>query len=146
VPILNEPGTRTPCIHFCRMGALGHTDAAKRVSDAVQLHFSIMGFDCARHWIACRLDNGKGGETLYDNKRDAIRHQLDEYLCMYVCLTGAPMSVCEAEILLATHRKAYDAGFRMADPDTAAGGRELIPRVAIEHQLSTIRALENKRG
>ena len=128
------------------MGAFGHTDAAKRVSDAVNLHFSIMGFDCKRYWIACRLDSGKGGETLYDNKRDAIRHQLDEYLCMYICLTGAPMSVCEAEVLLAVHRKAYDAGFRMADPDTAAGGRELIPRVAVEHNLATIRALENKRG
>lgn len=142
MPALNEPGTSKPCVHFCQMGALGHTDAAKRVSDAVQQHFAIMGFDCARMWIACRLDNGKGGQTLYDSKRDAIRHQLDEYLAMYICLTGAPMSVCEAEILLATHRKAYDAGFRMADPDTAAGGKTIIPRIALEHQLATITALE----
>jgi hypothetical protein len=119
--------------------------AARHVSESVRLHFSLLGFDCARHWIACRLDNGKGGNTLYDNKHDAIRHQLDEYLCMYICLTGAPMSVCEAEILLATHRKAYDAGFRMADPDTAAGGGQLIPRVALEHQLATITALETGR-
>jgi hypothetical protein len=59
------------------------------------------------------------------------------------------MSVCEAEILLATHRKAYDSGFRMADPDTAAGGKDLIPRVALEHRLATITALDlgrNKRA
>lgn len=145
MPATNEPGTSIPCERGCTMGALGHTDAAKRVSDAVNLHFSVMGFDCKRYWIACRLENGKGGETLYDTKHDAIRHQLDEYLCMYICLTGAPMSVCEAEVLLRTHRKAYDAGFRMVDPDTAAGGKELIPRVALEHQIATIRALETGR-
>ena len=142
MPLGNEPGSRTPCVHFCQMGAFGHSDAAKRVSDTVQMHFNLLGFDGARHWIACRLEDGRGGETLYDNKRDAIRHQIDEYKCMYICLTGAPMSVCEAEILLATHRKAYEAGFRMADPDTAAGMRDLIPRVALEHQLSTIKALD----
>jgi hypothetical protein len=145
MPLGSEPGTRTPCDRRCALGAFGHSDAAKRVSDAVNLHFNIMGFDCKRHWIACRLEDGKGGQTLYDTKQDAIRHQLDEYLCMYICLTGAPMSVCEAEILLVTHRKAYKAGFRMADPDTAAGGKQLIPRVALEHRLATIRAFERRR-
>jgi len=145
MPELNEPGEKRPCVHGCTHGAFGHTDAAKRISDAVGLHFSVMGFDCKRFWLACRLDNGKGGETLYDTKQDAIRHQLDEFLCIYICLTGVPMSVCEAEILLKVHRQAYDNGFRFADPGTAAGGREIIPRVAIEHQLATIRALEQGR-
>jgi hypothetical protein len=141
-----EPGTSKPCDRRCTLGAFGHTDAAKRISDAVNMHFHIMGFDCKRFWIACRLEDGKGGETLYDNKRDAVRHQIDEFRCIYICLTGAPMGVCEAEILLRTHRLAYSNGYRLADPDTAAGGRDIIPRVALQHRLTTIRALEKGKN
>lgn len=134
-----------PCDQRCALGKIaGHTDAAKRVSDAVNLHFAALGFDSARKWIAVRLHDGSGGEQLYDSKRDAIRHQLDEFLCAYICLTGTPMSVCEAEIFMMTNRKAYDAGFRLADPDAKSGGPDLIPRVATDHRLEIIRAFNRR--
>jgi hypothetical protein len=141
-----EPGdTRKPCDRKCKLGIFGHTDAAKRISDAVNTHFWALGFDSKRKWIAVKLFDGRGGETLYDSKSDAIRHQLDEFVCAYICLTGAPMQVCEAEVILAVHRKAYDAGFRLADPDKLPGGRELISPTALEDRLDVIYALSQKR-
>jgi hypothetical protein len=122
------------------MGGFGHTDAAKRVADSVRMHFTIHGFDCKRKWIAVRLEDGKGGETLYDWKSEAVSHQLDEFLCAYICLTGAPMSVCEAEIILWTHRLAYKNGFRFADSD-----RMLIRRIAEEHRLRVIQGMRARR-
>jgi hypothetical protein len=126
----------------CCSRSLPHTDAAKRISDAVNLHWAAQGFDCARRWLAVRLEDGTGGNTLYDNKRDAVRHQLDETLCAYICLTGAPMSPCEAEIILKTHRQAYDNGFRLTDPDDMSGGRDIIPRVTTKDRIATIQHLQ----
>jgi hypothetical protein len=144
--ILGPGDSRKPCDRRCTLGVFGHSDAAKRLSDAVNLHFATLGFDCKRKWIAVTLSEGKGGETLYDTKRDAIRHQLDEFWCAYICLTGAPMNVCEAEVIITTHRKAYDAGFRFADPDTASGGRQMIAPTALEDRLKVIQVLnEGKR-
>lgn len=125
----------------CCQRTLPHTDAAKRLSDSVNLHYAAIGFDSARHWIAVRLEDGSGGNELYDTKRDAVRHQLDEFLCAYICLTGTPMNVCEAEIILKMHRQAYDNGFRLVDPDARHGGRDIIPRVALEDRRKQIRAL-----
>jgi hypothetical protein len=43
-----------------------------------------------------------------------------------------------------TSRKAYDAGFRLADPDSASGGPDLIPRVSLDHRLKIIRAFDRR--
>jgi hypothetical protein len=144
--IRKAPGdTKKPCSVHCTLGSFGHTDAAKRISDAVSLHFWGLGFDCKRKWIAVRLEDGKGGEILYDSKADAVRHQLDEFLCAYICLTGTPMSVCEAELILTVHRKAYDAGFRLVDPDHQFGGRTLISPTALEDSMKQLRAFGQRR-
>jgi hypothetical protein len=125
----------------CPAAGLGHTDAAKRISDSVNLHWAA-GWDASvSKWIACTLVDGKGGEILYDTKRDAVRHQLDEFLCIYICLVPGGMSICEAEILIRTHRQMYDSGFRLADPDSNNGGRDLIPRVDANHRIRTLRML-----
>jgi hypothetical protein len=125
----------------CCARTFPHSDAAKRVSDAVNLHYAAIGWDSAKKWIAVRLEDGSGGNQLYDTKRDAIRHQLDEFLCAYLCLTGVPMNVCEAELILKFHRQAYDNGFRLVDPDSVHGGRDLIPRVTYEDKRQQVRAL-----
>lgn len=125
----------------CPVRAFAHTDAAKRVSDAVNLHYAAIGWDVTRYWIAVKLADGTGGNQLYDSKRDAVRHQPDEFLCAYIKLQPGMMPVCDAEIILKTHRLAYNNGYRMADPDSRSGGRDIIPRVAYEHNVKIIRGL-----
>jgi hypothetical protein len=135
----------------CPLRGIGHTDAAKRVSDAVNLH--MLASDAGWAWdnvkgrfMAFRLENGASDGTLYDTKQDAVRHQGDEFLCMYLKLHAGGMSACEAEIMLKIHRQAYDNGFRLADPDSKTGGRDIIPRMATDKALAQIRALNRGRN
>jgi hypothetical protein len=118
-----------------------HSDAARRCSDAANLHVSALGFDSVRKWVAVRLADGGSDGTLYDTKREAVRHQPHEHLCAYICIAPNGMSVCSAESFLSTHRKLYDAGFRLADPDASHGGRQVIPRLTNEDQARQMRSL-----
>jgi hypothetical protein len=134
----------------CPLRGIGHTDAAKRVSDAVNLH--MLAADAGWAWdnvrgkfMAFALADGKSDGVLYDSKRDAVRHQSDEFLCMYLKLHAGGMSICEAEIMLKIHRQAYSNGFRLADPDSKSGGRDIIPRMATDKVLNQIRALNRGR-
>jgi len=78
--------------------------------------------------IAIRLADGGHDGTLYDSKRDAVRHQLDETLCAYVYFHNLPAGTNprEMEVFLKFNRDAYDKGFRLTDPDDHRGGREVI--------------------
>lgn len=128
------------CPHIAR-----HSDAAKRASDAVNLHLGALGFEAARKWVAIRLSDGRSDGVLYDTRRDAVTHQAHEQLCAYVCITPSGMSVCSAESYLAFHRKAYDAGMRLTDPDDRRGGRDLIPRLTSRDQARQVAALIPRR-
>jgi hypothetical protein len=135
----------------CPLRGIGHTDAAKRVSDAVNLH--MLASDAGWAWenvrgqfMAFRLEDGRSDGTLYPTKLDAVRHQYDEFTCMYLKLHAGGMSVCEAEIMLKIHRQAYSNGFRLADPDHKSGGRDIIPRMATDKALNQIRALNRGRN
>lgn len=55
------------------------------------------------------------------------------------------MNVCEAEIVLKTHRMAYDAGFRLTDPDSVSGGRDIIPHVTVKDRQKTLDAFTKGR-
>ena len=123
----------------CRL--LAHSDAAKRCSDAVNLHLSALGVDAMRRWVAVRLSDGSSDGTLYDTKRDAVRAQSDEYLCAYVCVPPSGMNPCQAESFMATHRKLYDNGFRLADPDAPSGGRSIIPALTREDHRRQVACL-----
>ena len=105
--------------HGCQIR--DHSSAAKRCSDAVNLHVSAIGFDAARKFVAVSLADGRSDNVLYDTKADAVRHQTNEFTYAYVCIPPSGMSVCQAESFMATNRKLYDAGFRMSDP------RDVIP-------------------
>jgi hypothetical protein len=53
------------------------------------------------------------------------------------------MDVCEAEIFLETHRRMYDNGWRLADPDSKTGGKQyLMPNKAEDRRrvLEILRA------
>lgn len=126
----------------CRKAGQGpHSDAARHASDAVQLHVAALGFEARGKWVAVRLMDGHSDGTLYDSKRDAVRHQLFENLCAYVRIPPTGMNPCQAESFLATHRKLYSAGFRLADPDRVDGGPQMIPRLTRRDHAAQLTAL-----
>ena len=91
-----------------------YSDAAKRCSDIVTMHIAA---GQAGRWCAIRLSDGGSDGVVYDTRSDAIRHQLHETLCAYVQIPRDSMPPEHAERFLAFHRKCYDAGFRLSDPD-----------------------------
>lgn len=117
------------------MRGFGHTDAAKRVCDGVNLHMLANDAGWAwdngvGHWMAFKLEDGSTDGVLYDNKQAAVRHQSDEFQCMYLRLHMGGMNICEAEIMLSLHRKAYKESFRWyPDRDSRHGGLSIIPRI-----------------
>lgn len=122
----------------CQRHSLGHSDAAKRLSDGYQTRWSMVNPDeiLRGRWLAIRLSDGNIDRTIYETRRDAVRFQSDEFLCAYLKLTLLPvMPVCEAEIYLKFHRDAYDNGFRLPDPDHKDGGRELIRPIGTSERL-----------
>ena len=130
---------------ICRYHPGGHLDSSKRCADFVNLHWAALGFGSVGKWVAIRLRDGSSDGVLYDTKRDAVRHQFDEFLCAYVRLIGMQMTVCEAEIFLETHRRLYDRGFRLADPDAKSGGRQFLGSNRAEERLRVLRILREGR-
>jgi hypothetical protein len=94
--------------------ALGISDEGRRCSDIVNQH--VANFDW-NHWIAIRLSDGGSDGVLYDTRRDAVTHQLHETLCAYLLIPPTGISPRNAASYLATHRKIYDGGMRVVDPD-----------------------------
>ena len=125
----------------CPRRGSGHTDPAKRISDATLLQWVAGKWNCVNKWMAFKLEDGRTDNVLYDSKRDAVRHQLDEFLCMYVNLQPGGMNVCEAEAMFKFTRQAYSNGFRLPDPDAKSGGPDLIPRIGTDKLTAQIRAL-----
>lgn len=119
-----------------------HSDPAKRLSDHWNLHRIADPYGSIGRWFAIRLSDGISDGVLYDTKRDAIRHQpFFEYLYAFVRLSLASMNVCDAEIYLAIHRRLYDKGFRMTDPDARNGGPDVIKRSSREDMLALTRGV-----
>lgn len=89
-------------------------DAAVRMSDTANLAV-VNGY--AGFWLAFSLSDGKSDEIAYATKADAINHQLHEQQCVYVKLPPDGMTPRHAKSYLDSHRKLYDAGMRIVDPD-----------------------------
>lgn len=97
-----------------------YSDAARRISDVVNMHL-VADPDGARgKWAAFRMDDGGSDGVLYDKKRDAIKHQLHEQLCCYLVIPPSGMSPRQAENFLKFTRALYDNGMRLIDPDSDA--------------------------
>lgn len=90
---------------------------AQRMSDVVMGHLAEHGMEAVGRWVAIRLSDGGSDGVLYDHKQEAIRFQLHEKQCVYTQLLPEGMSVRAAQAFLNVHRKLYDAGMQMADPD-----------------------------
>lgn len=116
----------------------GHSDAAKRFSDAYNLHRAA---GTTRGWIAVAYADGQGGADVYDTRADAVRHMWPrEKRYFYADLRAAPsMSVCAAESVLRWKRIMSE----IEEPDS---GMEVIPRLAAEDQEAQIRAVRTGKG
>lgn len=94
-----------------------YSDQARRLSD-------IMGQAASDghrgKWLAVRLSDGGTDGVVYDSRADAVRFQLHETLCCYVQVQTGGMQPHEAEAFIQFHRKVYDAGYRLQDPDGPA--------------------------
>jgi hypothetical protein len=133
------------CIVSCRMGAFGHTDAARRVSDTTIQQWTDHGWDgYVGWWMSFTLTDGRSDGILYPTKRAAVIHVPDEFRFMFLKMHPMGMNPCEAEIMLRMYRNAYDAGFRLSDPDKKSGGADIIPRIGTAEVHTQINAL--RRG
>ena len=126
------PDTKTCGLHGRRVCAecVVVTDAAKRAFDIVNSYVTFTDYSYrVRCWVALRLIDGGSDGTLYESRREAVRHQSSEQLCAYFSYRNAPngfASVKDAQLYMDYHRMAYDSGFRLPDPDARDGGPELI--------------------
>lgn len=117
----------------CPQKALPHSDAAKRVADEYQLHRLANFYGSIGKWIAVALADGTSDHTLYDSKREAVRHQHhNEQWYAFIRIGPNNMTACEAEIFLRMMRTLYDKGMRLTDPDAVHGGRDVIKRSTTE--------------
>jgi len=104
-------------------------DKGKRASDIVNTYISGMPFDEIKtKYIAIRLSDGGSDGVLYDTKQDAVKHQVHEMQCAYVCLNNlrAGSTPRDMAIFIKFNRDAYYKGFRLADPDAKDGGPDVV--------------------
>lgn len=112
-------------------------DCAKRAADSIRLHCQAAGTDLPRlanKWIAISLSDGRGADTLYDSREDAMRFQLHEQQCAYMSLKEisirgyGPKLEHDLAIFIQFTKDAYRNGFRLPDPDAAKAerGRQLL--------------------
>jgi len=135
------------CGAQCRYSVRGQSDAAKRISDAATLAWVFHGWDgSVGRWMAFKLENGDTDHAIYDTKRDAVLHVPNELNYAFFKLHPMGMSVCEAEIMLQFTRDAVNRGFRLADPDKASGGTDLIPRIGSDKVSNQLYALRKAGG
>jgi hypothetical protein len=123
---------------FCK--AASHSDAAKKISDTFNLHriaADASGIENIGKWFAAALEDGSTDGVLYDSRGECVRHQHhNEQWYTFIKIVPSTMTYCEAEVMLKTSRKAYNAGMRLTDPDHRHGGRELIKRSTTEDMLA----------
>jgi hypothetical protein len=105
------------------------------MSDALNMYINGLRkhlWELRNKWMAFSLADGSSDGQLYDSKRDAVRHQSNEFQCAYISfrnlLGGATPHEC-VRVLNFT-RDAYDAGFRLTDPDDIDGGPDVAPTAA----------------
>jgi hypothetical protein len=90
---------------------------AQRAMEHIQLFRMVHGSDAEGKWLAISLADGSCDQKPYASKREAVRFQLHETQCAYLCLTGMP-TLGELRMYLDTNEELYDAGMSLADPDT----------------------------
>ena len=125
---------------YARESDGGHSDDAKRLSDAYNLH-KMVGERSG--WIAIRLADGSTDSTVYPTRESAVAHQHhNERWNGFAQLTAPHMSVCEAAAYLRWLRQI--TRIAPAELGEAGGGLVVIPRLGAEGIGNQLRAM--RRG
>lgn len=137
------PPPRTP-----RPWTQQEKDRAKRAADIINEAIAENGMDweLLKHgWFAFRLSDGgtntaNGKHIIYESKQAAVRDQLHEQQCAYVAMRNLIGGATANELLrfFRFTEDAYDAGFRLPDPDDPTGGPDLAPTAAHMDAISGI--------
>lgn len=134
-------------VRGCRGTVFGqsHSDAAKRIADEFNMHREADPYGNLGKWLAFALADGSSDHQVYDSKRDAVRHQHhNETRYMFVQVVPRTMWDCDAEALLNVHRRMYNSGVRLVDPDHRAGGPEMIRRATREDMKAQLRVIRSR--
>jgi hypothetical protein len=125
-------------LEACPRQGLGHSDAAKRASDVVNLHVMALGIEAFGGIVAIALADGSSDGVLYDNYEAAVTHQHgNEQRFFYIRVPPRGLPVCDAESLLHSWRTLAAAGFR------TDAGRQPIPRLTVEDHRKQMLRLGN---
>lgn len=97
---------------------LGFSDRTRRAWDVLQGHLVANGpGEVTGWWVAIRMSDGGSDGNLYRSKEEAVRYQLHETQCAYICIPP-DMNIREVDSFLRVNEMVYDAGGRLSDVDT----------------------------
>jgi hypothetical protein len=118
-------------------------DAANRMKDAVNLHVVVSSAFAERKigFLAIRLSDGTAHDkgTLYDTRRDAVRHTQNlEPGWFYVKVGAETMSEREAIIVLQMARRAFKKGVVFAEEEPVV---PMLTELALPYIPNTIHRL-----
>lgn len=103
------------------LSPLGATEeewsAALRLRDAVNLQLQVHGDQAHGRYIAVKLEDGRSDGNLYDTRRDAARHQVDDPWCFYVKVHVGGIQAREAWTVLMYARQAKKAGIVFSEEE-----------------------------
>ena len=98
-----------------RTGEHRNFDAAKRMSDMIALHQTVLTTEeiIAKRFVAVALSDGSSDGTAYETRHDALRHQKGHpALYAYIQIPLERWNTFECDTLLWYVRGVYDAGYR----------------------------------
>lgn len=98
---------------------------AQRAFEQLNLLNIVHGESLQGRWVAISLADGQVSQHLYDSKREAVRFQLHETQCAYLCVTGLP-TLGEMRYFLDENENLYDQGYSLADPATYVNPEALL--------------------
>lgn len=123
-------------------------EAGARAAHIIRQHLTDLDRDTVRtSTVAIRLADGGSDGVVYDNRRDAVRHQARPDDCVYLRLRDFLLR-CDAPMLtmiIAYRRIARDRGMPNADRDHRTGGPELINPLTRADMLTQARLLVAQR-
>lgn len=103
------------------LSPLGATEeewnAALRFRDAVNLQLEVHGEAAHGKYIAVRLEDGRSDGNLYDTRRDATRHQINDPWCFYARVHVGGIQAKEAWTVLMYARQAKKAGIVFSEEE-----------------------------